>query len=634
MCGITGFYGKHNIDILKRSVDDLNHRGPDSSGVFYDDTRHIGLGHSRLSILDLSTSGHQPMISSDNQVVLSYNGEVYNFPELKKELEVLGYVFKSMSDTEVVLYMFIEYGISFLSKLNGIFALAIYEKETNDLYIARDGIGVKPLYYSEESEFFAFSSEIKSLIRYLPDQKEINYEALYRYLTFLWCPGQGTPLKSVSKVLPGQFLKVNQGKIIESKIWYRLPSLNPVEKIKKSDDVIRKLKSTLRNSVERQLISDVPVGAFLSGGLDSSAIAAIASESLPNLQCFTIEPEQGSDVGDTPDLPYALKVADHLGVPLEIVKTNPDLLAKDLEDMIWQLDEPLADPAPLNVLYISKIAKKMGMKVLLSGTGGDDIFTGYRRHQALHYEKYWNWLPKGSKSYIENTSKKLDLSKPLFRRIAKLMSNSTLEGDRKLAAYFSWVQREDLLPVFNQNFKEQIKNTDPFEPMLDFLNDANIKSTKFDRMLSLEQRFFLADHNLIYTDKMSMAAGIEVRVPFLDMELIEFASKIPDKYKQNGRVGKWAFKKAMESFLPNNVIYRPKTGFGAPIRRWLRHDLRDYVSDLLSEDSVNSRGLFDYDTIKKMLNENDSMNKDFTYTIFSLLCIEIWCRKFIDEGNA
>ncbi len=631
MCGITGFYGVHNRSILKESVHDLSHRGPDSNGIFFDEQNIVGLGHSRLSILDLSSAAHQPMVSHDNQVVISYNGEIYNYLKLRSELESKGYVFKSSSDTEVVLNMFLEFGISFLSRLNGIFALAIYEKKTKDLYLARDALGVKPLYYSNDKKSFSFSSEIKALLRYLPDNPEIDHDSLYRYLTFLWCPGKGTPISSVSKVLPGEVLIVNKGTIKDQKVWYKLPSLNPSKKLSNVNSIINQLKINLRNSVERQLVSDVPVGAFLSGGLDSSAIVAIARESIPNLQCFTIEPEKGNDDGDTSDLPYAIKVADHLGVPLEVVKTKPEFLVQDLEKMIWQLDEPLADPAPLNVLYISQIAKRMGIKVLLSGSGGDDIFTGYRRHQALNYEKYWKWLPKKTKLFIEKTSEKLDHSKPLQRRASKLFKDFSLEGDHRIASYFAWIQRDDLLPIFNDDFLEIIKNTDPFEPMTSFLKEADTTSSQLDKMLLLEQRFFLADHNLIYTDKMSMAAGIEVRVPFLDLELVEFASKIPDRYKQNGNTGKWILKKSLESFLPHNVVYRPKTGFGAPIRRWLRHDIRGFVADLLSEESIKKRGLFNHDKISIMLNKNDSMEKDFSYTIFSLLCIEIWCRKFIDR---
>ena len=631
MCGITGFSG-HLVKLdLVAATKALGHRGPDDLGTFYDESKKVGLGHTRLSIIELSPLGHQPMVSGDESVCLVFNGEIYNFQDLRVELENKGHAFKGKSDTEVVLNMYLEYGIDCLSKLNGIFGLAVYDGRSDNLYVARDGLGVKPIYYFVNDELVSFSSEIKSLLKLVPDGLKPDYEALHRYMTFLWCPGDGTPATSIKKVLPGEVIAIKAGKIVNKVVWYRLPQTKVGKKITVASDAVIQVRQGLSKAVERQMVADVPVGAFLSGGLDSSAIVALASQRAPDLQCFTIEPIGGSDDDVVEDLPYAVEVAKHLGVDLEIVKIESSNLANDLVEMVWQLDEPLADPAPLNVLYISRLARERGIKVLLSGSGGDDLFTGYRRHLALRYEGLWSWLPIAARQGLESFSLGLNQSKKLGQRLSRLFNNAGASGDERLSAYFAWARRADLEHLFSPEMRNAVKSIRPEQPMLDFLVGVDAGLSPIDRMLTLEQRFFLADHNLIYTDKMSMAAGVEVRVPFLDLDLVELAASIPDQFKQKGRIGKWVLKKAMEPYLPHDVIYRPKTGFGAPLRRWIKYDLRDLISDVLSVQSIQSRGLFNADSVHKLVADNDSGRRDAAYTIFSLLCIEIWCRKFIDS---
>ena len=631
MCGIVGFSGGLDKASLVKATDALTHRGPDDKGTFYAEAQNVGLGHTRLSIIDLSAMGHQPMVSSDQSVILVFNGEIYNFQVLRLGLEEKGYIFKGSSDTEVVLNMYLEYGIDCLPKLNGIFGLAIFDCRSENLFVARDALGVKPVYYFANDELFSFSSEIKSLLALVPDELEPDHESLQRYMTFLWCPGEGTPVKSIRKVLPGELISVRGGKVTAKEQWYRLPQTKNSKKIISGDDAVMRVRQGLSAAVERQMVADVPVGAFLSGGLDSSAIVALASQKASDLSCFTIEPVGGSDDDVVEDLPYAVKAAEHLGVDLEIVKIDSNNLANDLVEMVWQLDEPLADPAPLNVLYISRLAKERGIKVLLSGSGGDDLFTGYRRHLALRYEGLWSWLPPIARQGLERFSINLDQSKTIGRRLSRLFNNAGASGDERLSAYFAWARRDDLEPLFSPEMRNAVKSIRPEQPMLDFLAGVDTGVSPIDRMLTLEQRFFLADHNLIYTDKMSMAAGVEVRVPFLDLDLVELASSIPDKFKQKGRIGKWVLKKAMEPYLPHDIIYRPKTGFGAPLRRWIKHDLRDLVSEILSDQSIKNRGLFDASNVRQLIKDNDSGHRDSAYTIFSLLCIEIWCRKFIDS---
>ena len=306
-------------------------------------------------------------------------------------------------------------------------------------------------------------------------------------------------------------------------------------------------------------------------------------------------------------------------------------MAQDLEGMVAQLDEPLADPAPLNVLYISRLARQQGMKVLLSGAGGDDLFTGYRRHHALRLERWWRWLPGEVRAGLDKAAMRLDRRRVWSRRLAKLFNGAGLDGDASIANYFLWAREADLFALYTPEVQAQLRETRAAQPLVDFLEAAPVGLSRLERMLLLEQRFFLADHNLIYTDKMSMAAGVETRVPFLDLDLVEFAARMPSEYKQRGGTGKWVLKKAMAPYLPHEVIYRPKTGFGAPLRRWMKNELREVLGDLLSAESLKRRGLFDPVAVRRIIAADDAGRADASYTLLSLLCIEIWCRRFIDQ---
>ena len=633
MCGIGGYFGEFGQDgeeMLERTNRIQHHRGPDGKGLWMDTARGIGLCHQRLSIIDLSPTGHQPMVSTDGKVVLVYNGEIYNFRELRVELEDEGFVFRGESDTEVLLNLYIDKGERMLPLLNGIFAFAIWDSEKQELFIARDGLGVKPLYYFAEGEHFAFASEIKALLHMIPKEKALDITAIHRYLTFLWCPGEGTPLKSVRKLLPGEAMVVRSGRLQRKWIWYELPFFREIPDRLDQSQSINGTITHLRQAVHRQMVSDVPLGAFLSGGLDSSAVVAFAREQNPNIRCFTIETSGGQEAGMADDLPYARRVAKHLDVPLDVVNIDSSRMANDLQIMVAQLDEPLADPAPLNVLYISQLARDQGIKVLLSGAGGDDLFTGYRRHHAVQLERLMNWLPYSTRAMIESITKGLDVRKPFFRRLIKLFNGAHFQGDARLVNYFIWINHSSLQKLYSENFKAELGGTDATEPLLEFLRPLSSDVSPLNRMLALEQRYFLSDHNLIYTDKMSMASGVEVRVPFLDPDLVGFAAGIPVKYKQRGSVGKWVLKKAMEPYLPRDVIYRSKTGFGAPLRRWMQHDLRELLGDLLSSESLSRRGLFSPEGVHQLMADNNSGKIDASYTLLSLLCIEIWCRANID----
>ena len=647
MCGILGLsvelgsgimsppeFDSEIGDSFETALSMLSHRGPDAFGskMFFDSG--VFLGHTRLSIQDLSSAGAQPMMSQDKQIAITYNGEIYNFPELKKGLIDRGYLFSSNTDTEVIIYLYAEFGLDCFAMLDGIFSLAILDKMKNNLIVARDGLGVKPLYYYSDNTSFIFSSEIKAIEKLLFNKVlTLDKVNLNRYLTFQWCPGGGTPFSEIKKHNPGEALVIKNGKIIYKKVFFKLPIVRPPNKNakKKVNDVVAGLDASLRKAVHDQMLSDAPVGAFLSGGLDSTSVVAFAKEIDPTITCFTIDTQNSSNDGMVDDLPYARAAAKFLNVPLEVVTVDSESLVKNLEKMVWMLDEPLGDPAPLNVLYISELAKQHGMKVLLSGAGGDDIFTGYRRHQAIMYDNKLQMLPKCILSGLELITGKLDKRVTFFRRLAKLFNGSSLIGDVRIINYFKWVDQRLLWSLYTDVFRAELADDLAEQPMVDFLKPAHSGSSDLDRMLALEQRFFTTDHNLLYTDKMSMAAGVEVRVPLLAKHLVEFSATIPDNMKQKGKEGKWIFKKTMEPYLPKDIIYRSKTGFGAPLRDWLKVELSDYSNDLLSHSSLSARGVFNSKRVRRLVEDNNAGKVDASYTIFSLLCIEIWCRQHLDS---
>jgi asparagine synthase (glutamine-hydrolysing) len=632
MCGIVGYVGNIETERLQSASDALTHRGPDDAGIWQSSTSSVGLAHRRLAILDLSPLGHQPMVSSDGSVVLVFNGEIYNFSELRDELTAKGVVFNGHSDTEVLLNLYITVGQTMLSRLNGIFAFAIWDVRSQELFVARDAFGVKPLYYCNENREFVFASEIKALQPLIEVATDLDEKSLQQYLSFLWCPGEGTPFRAVRKLGPGEALIVCAGQIKKHWKWYELPLHRPRLAVPMSArSAIEGSASHLRAAVHRQLIADVPVGAFLSGGLDSSAVVAFAREQKPDIRCFTIDTGGQKEAGSMEDLPYARRVAQHLGVSLDVVHVDAQRMASDLEMMVYQLDEPLADPAPLNVLYISQLAREHGIKVLLSGAGGDDLFTGYRRHRAVIAERWWYWLPLSVRRLLASGSVLADQRTTIGRRLAKVFSGAALGSDERLVHYFRWINRGDLANLYSDEFKAAVGKSQAEESMLAFLSSLPQDTSRLGRMLALEQRFFLTDHNLTYTDKMSMAAGVEVRVPFLDLDLVDFAAQVPDKFKQRGKEGKWVLKKAMEPYLPQDVIYRSKTGFGVPLRHWMRYELRELLGDLLSLDSLRHRGLFNPESVQQLIVDNDAGRIDASYTLLSLLCIEIWCRRFVDS---
>jgi asparagine synthase (glutamine-hydrolysing) len=631
MCGITGAIGKHHELLIQQQTQRLKHRGPDDYGIFTD--THLSLGHRRLSILDLSANGHQPMFTADKRYVIVFNGEIYNHKELRAELE-LSFPFQSTSDTETILYGYVAYGTAIFAKLNGIFALAIYDTLTQDLIIARDQFGVKPLYYYQKDDTFLFGSELKAFSANDKLDKTLDHEALLNYIHFLWSPGAQTPFLHVKKLPPGHLLKMNlkNGKtnfILEK--FYEIPFNGDILPLNEAQ-LLNALEHKLFTAVERQLQSDVPVGFFLSGGLDSSAIVAIAQKIMGKKEkqvCYTVDLGRGNKTfeGFSSDLYYAEKVASTLDVDLRYVASSVPSM-DDFDKLIWHLDEPQADLAPFHVMNIAAQAKNDGFKVLLGGAAGDDLFSGYRRHQTLYYDKILDAIPKPVYTILQKSLENYGAKNPLLRRIKKLIDSRTFNNDERLASLFGWVDLSTNKSLFSNHIAQQLAHVYPNKILINALNAIPEEKENLNKLLFWDTKYFLTDHNLNYTDKLSMAMGVEARVPFLDLELVDFACHLPVEFKMKGKTTKYLLKKLMERYLPKEVIYRPKAGFAAPVREWITGSLKEEVMNRLDKEHLEATGLFNMDNISKLIQNNLEGKTDGSYTILSLLSISSWLKQF------
>lgn len=627
MCGIVGFVGR-DLNTARDAANVIAHRGMDGNG-FYEHGSLV-MAHRRLAIVDLTPNGHQPMLSEDGNLVIVYNGEVYNHLDIRKQLVAKGYRFRSSSDTETILYGYAAFGKRIVEMLNGIFAFAIYDKRKNELFIARDQIGTKPLYYYHQKDTFGFASELKSFLSLQGFDRSINTTALFNYLQLLYCPGEQTPFLHVKKLLPGHFAVYNlSANTLNISTYYQVSYAN-IDYSKTEKEWISEVENTLLKAVESQLMSDVPIGYFLSGGLDSSLIVAMSRKLQPNkpLPCFTIATgKEYEKEGFADDLRYAGKVADYLKVDLNVIESSTDILAF-FDKMIWHLDEPQADPAPLHVYNICKGAIEKNIKVLLSGTAGDDLFSGYRRHQAMNLERFYRYIPQTLGSGLTSLSALFSAKNPSSRRIKKILNEAGKSKHERMAGYFKWISSDHVVPLFNQEVRQSLNlNLLPDRYLINKLNSLPSHTSDLNKMLFLELQGFLPDHNLNYSDKMSMASGVETRVPFLDMPLVNLAASIPDQFKMKGNSTKYILKKVAEKYLPHDVIYRPKTGFGAPVREWIKNDMRAMVTERIN-DSMPQWNIFDMSEVKKLIALNQKGKIDASLTVWALLAIDSWMHQF------
>ena len=628
MCGIIGSINQNSQKFYTDSLESIAHRGPDDNDFFVKD--NVFLGQTRLSIIDLSENGHQPMFSADGRYSLVFNGEIYNHIELREQF-LPNISFKSTSDTETLLHLLIHRGVECLNLLNGIFAFAFFDSNENELVIARDHFGVKPLYYYVDNDKFIFSSEIKAILTCDSIAKDIDYKALVNYIHFLYSPGERTPFNSIKKLLPGNYISIQTDNIHTMNIveYYNIQFngqyLNYSEK-----EFIDKLDYLLECAVKRQLLADVPVGFFLSGGIDSSLIVAYARKLFPDrkIQCFTIDSgDSAKKEGYDLDLFYAQLVAEYLNVDLKIVNADVNIV-RDFDKMIYHLDEPQADPAPLSVYNISKIAKENGYKVLLGGTAGDDIFSGYQRHKLIKFEKVISFLPLVIRKFITRFTQNFDSKNNLFRKIRKATADLSLEKNERLKGLFCWFPLKANFQLFNKSIQKEITNYNPADYFDKLNRQIPDEHSDLNRMLFWEIKTFLVDHNLNYTDKMGMAAGVEIRVPFLDKEVVEFSTMIPPSLKLKGVTAKYILKRVAERYLPPEVINRKKGGFGGPVRTWVTGEMSQFVNERLSKESIIEDGIFNYDQIASLIDDNKNGKIDAAYTIWSIMAIKSFLKQF------
>lgn len=602
----------------------MDHRGPDDSGSWTDSAAGIGLCHRRLSIIDTSTRGHQPMWDSSRRVAIAFNGEIYDYQRLRKELQSSGFAFSSGTDTEVVLNLWIKHGRAALEMLNGMFALAIWDTRDATLTLARDLSGIKPLYLSETSEGVLFASETKALLQSAAVTREIDPVALLHTVTYLWSPGPRTILSGVKKVAAGGWVEIQGGRIKSSGVnRFALTNRTGLS------DAPHKIRNELRRAVHEQLVADVPTGAFLSGGVDSTAIVALAREEQKGLACFTFAPSDEAD-GFESDLPYARLAAKRLGVELHIAEAKPEL-SEEIDFMLYHLDEPQADFAPLQVYLIAALARMLGVKVLLSGAGGDDLFGGYRRHVAISLEKYWRWMPSKSRSLLTRSSGQLPQGQAWARRAQKAFANAGEDRESRLIGYMHWMRNSTALDLLSPRFRAHLDERLLDAEILETTDRLASTTTDLGRLLEIDERYFLVDHNFNYTDKMSMAAGVEVRVPFMDKGVVNLAHQLRTDQLVKGGTSKVALRDAFRGLIPDEVLNRPKVGFGVPLRSWMAGPLRPWINEQLAPEVIRRRGIFNDVAISTLLTESQTGNVDASYPLLAIALIERWMQLFIDQ---
>ncbi|MGA0134415.1 MAG: asparagine synthase (glutamine-hydrolyzing) [Opitutales bacterium] len=625
MCGIAGYLGAFEPDLLARMNRAQGHRGPDGSGERVDGA--AGLAHVRLSILDLSGAAAQPMASSDGRVLVSFNGEIYNFRELRRALELAGSVFRGSGDTEVLAELLAREGVAALSRLNGIFALAAWFPAERRFVLARDAAGVKPLYWASTPAGPVFASEIKALREVPGVDWSPDADAVRCYMSLLYAPGELTPVRGVRKVLPGQALEWRDG-AGPSRLAFAPRRGTPAQSVASARQVAEEARHYLGQAVSRQLVADVEVGGFLSGGVDSTAVAHYAVRALGDparYPCFTLAPLQGvgGEEGFVDDHPYAVQAATALGVPLHVAPFAAEAV-EDLDFVVRQLDEPTADLAPFTTHAICRAARARGIKVLLSGAGGDDLFSGYRRHRALDSERWWGWWPRPLRGALRTFSGRLDPASVTGRRLSKLFRYADASADERLAGYFLWTHDDVLAPALSPAVRGARR---PVEALLASLAALPASATPLGRMLHLEKAHFLADHNLNYTDKMAMACGVEVRVPFLDPDLVAFSERLPDRFKQRGSEGKYALRLALRGVLPDAVLDRPKTGFGFPLRGLMRGPYAARLRAAAADGRLDAAGIFDREGVLRLLEADVRGEVDAAFPLLAVLFLESWFRQ-------
>jgi asparagine synthase (glutamine-hydrolysing) len=644
MCGISGLVNCGDRETLERMTSIQAHRGPDDSGLWekkFADGSYIGLGSRRLAILDLSSVGQMPMCNEDRSVWITYNGEIYNFAELRHELEQKGHKFASHTDTEVIIHLYEQEGPHCVKRLNGMFAFAICDLRSAIpmLFVARDHFGIKPFYYFHDGRRLAFASEIKSLLQVPGIHADLDPESLHQYLTFLWVPDPKTMFRRILKLPAGHYAILRDGDLKLTQYWdLTFPDAGKTYS-RSEQDLTEEIRHRFRRSVEAQMVSDVPIGAFLSAGLDSSSIVAMMMHATRQpVRTYTITFPKKYRVGETAldDPDVATRLARRLGCDNQRIVVEPDVTDL-LPRLLWHMDEPLADPAIIPAYLVCREARKQAT-VLLSGVGGDELFAGYRKHVAHYWAQAYGRLPHAARRFAERAitalpgmrgtmlKGNLRLGKKMARSaslsaVDRFITNCTyLDNGEKASLYAPAIAAECL------GFEATARHRLNFE----LVHDADF----LHQMLYVDTKIFMSSLNLTYNDKMSMASSVEVRVPFLDREFAEFVAwNVPPRLKLKGVLRpttKYIFRKAMGKILPKEVLHQPKAGFAAPVDYWLAHDLREMVDDLLSPSQLAKRGIFRPETVRRFVDEHRSGRHDWSMQLWQFLTLELWMQVFLD----
>jgi asparagine synthase (glutamine-hydrolysing) len=610
-------------ELVKAMADTIYHRGPDDDGYYV--SGPIGLGFRRLSIIDLQR-GHQPVSNEDGTVQIIFNGEIYNYQELRAFLLSKGHVFKTQSDTEVIVHLYEEFGPPCVEKLRGMFAFAIWNENTKTLFLARDRVGIKPLYYCLTDTSLVFASEIKAILADPSIAREIAPEMIDRFLTFLYVPGQETLLKGIRKLAPGHYLLVKDGKAVVEQYWdLRFAETTRSQSLK---DAEADLTSLLAEAVELHMIADVPVGVLLSGGVDSTGVLSLAAHGTDKaISSFTVG-FSGGEVAD--ERPYARLAAKTFGTRHYEMTISADDFAAFLPQYVWHMEEPVCEPPAIALYYVSKLARSH-VKVLLSGEGGDEAFAGYSNYRNLVWLER---IKRGLSPLNGAAARGLSFADSLLH-LPGMAKYVPLMNDRFPNYYYSRTSNpyrysgNRLGKVYSADFAQAIDHEHSLEPVRELQAHVRGQNT-LDAMLYIDTKTWLPDDLLIKADKMTMANSVELRVPLLDHKVLEFAASLPPSFKLNGFNLKYILKSVLSQKIPKEIRNRKKTGFPVPYESWLRNDLKSVVWDVLMDRRTLERGYFSKDGVEGLLRANSS-GSNYSKEIFSLLSLELWQRTFLEH---
>jgi len=630
MCGICGNININgepvNEALLKRMNSSLIHRGPDDAGIYINGS--IGLGHRRLSIIDLSPAGHQPMCNEDGTVWIVYNGEIYNFPKLRQDLIGKGHVFRSKSDTETIIHLYEEYGTKCLKFLRGMFAFAIWDEKDRSLFLARDRTGKKPLYYYFDGKSFCFGSEIKAILADESFGRVPDYEAIHHYLTYQYVPSPWTAFKGIRKLPPAHYILLKNREIKIERYW----KLSYLPKLTMSENDFRhEVIEHLREAVRIRLVSDVPLGAFLSGGIDSSAIVALMAGMMKEpVKTFSIGfKEQAYN-----ELRYARLIADRFKTDHTEFIVEPRALDV-IDKLVWHYNEPFADASAIPTYYVSKLAREH-VTVVLNGDGGDENFAGYGRYLANEFARRIQRLfpvpvAKAMLPFVLRLPHGKDPTN-LFWRLKRFLQGYVNPAELRNGHWLCHFTKEMKRDIYTDDFSERVSAIDSFELLFEKYREAEA-GTFLDKTLYADIMMYLPDDLLTKVDVASMAHSLEARSPFLDHEFMEFAARIPSKLKLRNRTSKYILKEAVRGILPDEVLFREKMGFCVPLDHWFRNELKGMAYDTLLGQRAVERGYFRKEYVKKILDEHVAGKWNWQYHIYNLLMLELWHRQFIDRGN-